>query len=241
MHSLFLPGLPPKGSQSDIILSWKTLNDPKPHGFHRVKFLPLHVCQPCVCVSCSVCLTLCDPMDYSLPGFSVPWKSPGQNIRVGNHSFLQRIFPTQESTWMSCIADRLFTVWASREALVPSLIIHFSQDTCDLRWEMVLESHFMMPAEAYLFLEPVSRAGKSFTISLSSDFQNVSSQSPRPRGTSLGRRQEGVGRVKVPDFNQVTCSIALWDKDYYTRLKSWGTQIRWLRSECNSTTYCLWD
>ena len=30
-------------------------------------------------------------MDYS------PWNSPGQNTGVGNHSFLQEIFPTQES------------------------------------------------------------------------------------------------------------------------------------------------
>ena len=36
-----------------------------------------------------LCLTLCDPMDYS------PWNSPGQNTGVGSLSFLQGIFPTQ--------------------------------------------------------------------------------------------------------------------------------------------------
>ena len=37
------------------------------------------------------CLTLCDPMDYSL------WNSPDQNIGVGSLSLLQGIFPTQGS------------------------------------------------------------------------------------------------------------------------------------------------
>ena len=37
------------------------------------------------------CLTLCDPVDCS------PWNSPGQNTGVGSLSFLQEIFPTQES------------------------------------------------------------------------------------------------------------------------------------------------
>ena len=38
-----------------------------------------------------LCLTLCNPMDYS------PWNSPGQNTGVGSFSLLQGIFPTQES------------------------------------------------------------------------------------------------------------------------------------------------
>ena len=43
------------------------------------------------------CLTLFDPMNYSLPGFSVYGDSPGKNIGVGCHSLLQGIFPTQGS------------------------------------------------------------------------------------------------------------------------------------------------
>ena len=38
------------------------------------------------------CLTLCNPMDCSLPGSS-PWNSPGKNTGVGCHSLLQGIFP----------------------------------------------------------------------------------------------------------------------------------------------------
>ena len=43
------------------------------------------------------CLTLCDPMDCNLPGSFCPWGSPGKNIGVGCHAFLQGIFPTQGS------------------------------------------------------------------------------------------------------------------------------------------------
>ena len=38
------------------------------------------------------CLTLCDPVDCSLPGSS---SSPGMSTGVGCHALLQRVFPTQ--------------------------------------------------------------------------------------------------------------------------------------------------
>ena len=41
------------------------------------------------------CLTLCDPMNCSPPGSSVHVDSPDKNTRVGSHSLLQGIFPTQ--------------------------------------------------------------------------------------------------------------------------------------------------
>ena len=50
---------------------------------------------------CAVCLvaqsrlTLCDPIDYSLPGSSVHGDSSGKNNGVGYHALLQGIFPIQ--------------------------------------------------------------------------------------------------------------------------------------------------
>ena len=41
------------------------------------------------------CLTPCDPMHCSPPGFSVHGDSPGKNIGVGCHALLQGIFLTQ--------------------------------------------------------------------------------------------------------------------------------------------------
>ena len=45
----------------------------------------------CCAVSCP---TLCDPMDWSPPGSSVPGDSPGKNTGVGCYALLQGIFPT---------------------------------------------------------------------------------------------------------------------------------------------------
>ena len=48
-----------------------------------------------MCLVAQSCLTLCDPMDCSLPGSSVHVDSPGKNTGVGCHALLQGIFPTQ--------------------------------------------------------------------------------------------------------------------------------------------------
>ena len=50
-----------------------------------------------LCLVVQSCPTLCDLMDYSLPGFSVRRDSPGKNTGVGCHALLQGIFPTQGS------------------------------------------------------------------------------------------------------------------------------------------------
>ena len=42
-------------------------------------------------------------------GLCSPWNSPGQNIGVGSFSLLQRIFPTQVSSF----AGGFFTIWAA--------------------------------------------------------------------------------------------------------------------------------
>ena len=51
--------------------------------------------NPVLCLVAQSCLSLCDPMDCSLPGSSVHGDFPGKNTRVGCHCFLQGIFLTQ--------------------------------------------------------------------------------------------------------------------------------------------------
>ena len=48
-----------------------------------------------LCLVTQLCLTFCDPMDYSPPGSSVHGDSPGKNTGVGCHALLQGIFPIQ--------------------------------------------------------------------------------------------------------------------------------------------------
>ena len=42
-----------------------------------------------------LCLTLCNPMDWSLPGSSVRGDSAGKHARVGCHALPQGVFPTE--------------------------------------------------------------------------------------------------------------------------------------------------
>ena len=54
--------------------------------------------RSCVSIkSLQSCLTLCDPMDCSLPGFSVHGILPGKNTGVGCHVLLQGMFLPQGS------------------------------------------------------------------------------------------------------------------------------------------------
>ena len=48
-----------------------------------------------LCLVAQSCPTLCDPMDCSLPGFSVHGDSPGKNTGVSCHALLQGDLPTQ--------------------------------------------------------------------------------------------------------------------------------------------------
>ena len=50
-----------------------------------------------LCLVTQLCLTVCNPMDCSLPGSSVHGNSPGKNTGMGCYALLQEIFPTQWS------------------------------------------------------------------------------------------------------------------------------------------------
>ena len=61
-----------------------------------------------LCLVAQSCPTVCDPMDCSLPGFSVHGDSPGKNAGVDCNSLLQGIFPTQGSNPISLIEGGFF-------------------------------------------------------------------------------------------------------------------------------------
>ena len=67
-----------------------------------------------LCLLAQLCLTFCDPMDYSPPGSSVHGDSPGKNIGVGCHALQSS--PPRDWTQVSRIAGRFFTSWAMKEA-----------------------------------------------------------------------------------------------------------------------------
>ena len=59
----------------------------------------------------------CDPMDYSLPGFSVHRILQARILEWVAISFSRGSSQPRNQTWVSCIAGRFFTDWATREAL----------------------------------------------------------------------------------------------------------------------------
>ena len=88
-----------------------------------VIFYHLNVCnlntEFCLQTSCEVtqsCLTLCDPMDCSLPGSSVHGIFQARVLEWVDIPFSRRSSWPRDWTCVSHIAGRRFTVWATREA-----------------------------------------------------------------------------------------------------------------------------
>ena len=63
------------------------------------------------------CLTLCDPMDCSLPGSSVHWILQARILQWVAIPFSRGSSWPRNWTQVSCIAGRYFTIWDSRRAL----------------------------------------------------------------------------------------------------------------------------
>ena len=61
------------------------------------------------------CLTLCDPMNCSLPGSSLHGISLARILECVVISFSRRSSLPRDQTEVSCIAGRFLTVWAIRE------------------------------------------------------------------------------------------------------------------------------
>ena len=61
------------------------------------------------------CLTLCDPMDCSLPGSSASGILQARVLEWVALSFSRRSYQPRDWTWVSRIAGRRFTIWATRE------------------------------------------------------------------------------------------------------------------------------
>ena len=63
------------------------------------------------------CLTLCDPMNCRQPGSFVHGILQARILEWVAIPFSRRSSQPRDWTWVSCIASRFFTHWATREAL----------------------------------------------------------------------------------------------------------------------------
>ena len=62
------------------------------------------------------CLTLCDPMDCSLPGSSIHGILQARILEWVAIAFSRRSSQPRDQTRVSCIAGRRFNLWATRKA-----------------------------------------------------------------------------------------------------------------------------
>ena len=88
-------------------------------------YMCVYVCVcVCVCVTwkkvklllAQSCLTLWDPMNCSSPGSSVHGISQARILEWIAIPFSRRSYQPRDQSWVSCIAGRFFTIWATREA-----------------------------------------------------------------------------------------------------------------------------
>ena len=73
----------------------------------------------------SWCLTLCNPMDYSLPGSFVHGFLQARILEWVAMPFSRGSSPPRNWTWVSCIEGRFFTIWATWEVHITQRIVYF--------------------------------------------------------------------------------------------------------------------
>ena len=71
-----------------------------------------------MCLDAQSSLTLCDPMDCSLPGFFIHGILQARILEWAAILFSRRSYGPRNWTQLSYIAGRFFTIWATREALL---------------------------------------------------------------------------------------------------------------------------
>ena len=72
----------------------------------------------CCCSVAQLCLTVCDPMDYSLPRSSIHGILQARVLEWVAISFSRGSSRPRDWTWVSRIAGRRFTFWATKEVLI---------------------------------------------------------------------------------------------------------------------------
>ena len=84
-------------------------------AFIFLLFYFMNMCQVFVTQSC---WTLCNPMNCSLPGFSVHGILQARILQWVAISSSRGSSQSRDWTWLSCISGGFFTIWAPREVWI---------------------------------------------------------------------------------------------------------------------------
>ena len=83
-----------------------------------------HHCTAVLCLVTQSCPTLCDPMDYSLPGSSVQDILQARILERADISISRGSSQPRDQIQVSHIAGRFFTIWATRPEIQLKLTQH---------------------------------------------------------------------------------------------------------------------
>ena len=102
--------------KTDTVKSWPA-GLPFSKSFLVISITPL-VLHGCLVLVAQSCLTLCDPMDCSLPGFSVHGILQARMLQGVAISFSKGSSFCRDWTCASCICRQILYHWATRKALI---------------------------------------------------------------------------------------------------------------------------
>ena len=94
-----------------------------------------------------LCLTLCDPMDCSLPGSSLHGIFQARVLEWVAISFSRVSSQPRGQTQVSCIPGRRFNLWATRESYIILKMFCIAEETINkmkrqlTEWEKVFVNH----------------------------------------------------------------------------------------------------
>ena len=147
--------LPPHGRWNKKGLGIFQLRKPKP----PLSFIDLQdqslwtplffsYCVSIIILVAQSCLTLCHPMDCSLPGSSVHRILQARILEWVAISFSRGSSWPKDQTWISCIEGKFLTFWTTREACVSTGLLFFSNGLmcgpqgkrdCCCPWALIFE------------------------------------------------------------------------------------------------------
>ena len=130
----------PSKRREQLTEQWTVLQQPHQQSNHKYENnSELKMC--CVlCLAAQSCLTLCDPMDCSPPGSSIHGILQARILEWVLISFCKGSSQTRDQTWVSHIADRFFTIWATGGACGENLFKLILRERTQLRFLKVAET-----------------------------------------------------------------------------------------------------
>ena len=91
----------------------------RPHGLQHARLpCPSQTPRKSESEVSQSCLTLCNPVDYSLPGSSIPGIFQARILEWVAISFSRRFSQPRDGTQVSRVVGRRFTIWATGEVPV---------------------------------------------------------------------------------------------------------------------------